>query len=133
LIRRLKEVIDSCWARHKAFRVGFVAAFLLSLVAISVYAFYLAFWVFRPFLGWLVLLFFAVYFSWKYRTALLPSFRRKYWWLPLTLTALTMAFFSYHNYTLNQIDYLVFSTALCLISVGCLIYYSLRKEMQQPW
>ena len=40
LIRRLKKVIDSCWARHKAFRVGFVAAFLLSLIAISVYAFY---------------------------------------------------------------------------------------------
>ena len=128
MIRRLKKVIDSCWARHKAFRVGFVAAFLLSLIAISVYAFYLAFWVFRPFFSWLVLLFFAVYFSGKYRTALPLGFRRKYWWVPLVLTATLLAFFSYHNYTLNQIDSLVFSIILCLISVGCLVYYSLQKE-----
>ena len=127
--QRLKSATDSYWAKHKAFRVGFVATFLLSLIAISVYAFYLAFWVFRQFFGWLVLVLLAVYFaSGKYRTGLPVGFRRKYWWVPLLLSALAMAFFSYHNYTLNQIDALVFSATLCLISVGCLIYYSIRKE-----
>ncbi|MDH5460642.1 MAG: hypothetical protein OEX09_00230 [Candidatus Bathyarchaeota archaeon] len=124
MIRRLKRVIDSCWAEHKAFRVGLVAAFLLSVIAISVYAV----WVFRQYLSWLFLVFLAIYLSAKHRTALPVSFRRKYWWLPLTLATIAMAFFSYHNYTLNQLDSLVFSAALCLNSIGCLTYYSLRKE-----
>ncbi|MDH5780356.1 MAG: hypothetical protein OEZ29_07140 [Candidatus Bathyarchaeota archaeon] len=124
MIRRLKRVIDSCWAEHKAFRVGFVATFLLSVIAISVYSF----WVFRQYLSWLFLVFLAVYFSGKYRTALPVGFRGKHWWLPLALATIAMALFSYHNYTLNQIDSLVFSVTLCLISIGCLTYYSLRKE-----
>ena len=126
MIRRLKKAIDSCWAKHRAFRVGFVVAFLLSVTAISIYAFSVL--VFQPFFGWLVLVLLAVYFAGKYRTALPVGLRRKYWWVPPVLTAIAMAYFSYHNYTLNQIDALVFSITLCLISVGCLMYYSLRKE-----
>jgi len=106
-----------------AFRVAFVATFLFSMMAISIYAIS----VFRPFFSWLALVLVAVYASGKYRTELRVGFRRKFWWLPLILSTLSMAFLSIHNYTLNQMDSLTFSTTLCLISVGCLVYYSVRK------
>jgi len=122
-IRRIKVAIDSCWAKHMSFRVAFVAVFLFSIIAISVYAFV----VFRPFSGWLGLVLVAVYVSGKYRTELKVGIRRKFWWLPLTLAALSLAFTSYSNYILGKIDSLLFSALLCLISVGFLIYYSTRK------
>ncbi|MDH5770600.1 MAG: hypothetical protein OEZ25_04860, partial [Candidatus Bathyarchaeota archaeon] len=108
-----------------AFRVAFVVTFLLSVMAVSIYAFS----VFRPFSSWLVLVLLSVYFaSGKDRTKLPAGFRGKYWWLPLALATLAMAFSSYHNYTLNQIGSLVFSATLCLISVGFLVYYYTRME-----
>lgn len=128
MIGRLKKVIDSCWAKYKAFRVAFVVTFLFSIIAVSIYIFHLGISVLgMQFFVWLGLVLVAVLASGKW-TQLPAGFRRKYWWLPLTLTALILAFFSYHNYILNRIDFLVFSAALCLISVGCLIYYSKRKE-----
>ena len=121
--QRLKNAIDVYWVKHVAFRVAFIVAFLFSLIAVSIYAFF----VFRPYFGLLVPVFLSVYYVRKYRFELQVGFRSKYWWLPLILSVLYMAFFSYHNYTTDRIDYFVFSAALCLISIGFLTYYSTRK------
>ena len=111
-----------------AFRVGFIVAFLVSIIAISVYAVYLAFHVFRPFGSIIAILFLSVLFAWKYRTESQVGFRRKYWWAPLAVAAISMAFFSYHYYALNQLDSLAFTISLLLITVGTLLVYSLRKK-----
>jgi len=125
VIQRVKEAIDSCWAKYKAFRIIFIAAFLFSIFAVSIYAFM----VFRFFFIWSFFVFFSIYVAKEYR-AEPAGFRRKYWWLPLALTGLSMFFFSYHNYFLGKMDYFVFSAVLCLISIGCLIYYSIFKREQ---
>lgn len=111
-----------------AFRVGFIVAFLVSIVGISVYAVYLAFHVFRPLGSMLAILVLTVFISWKYRTESQVGFRRNYWWAPLILAAISMTFFSYHYYGLNQLDSLAFTISLLLISVSTLIVYSLRKK-----
>jgi len=123
LIQRVKEAIDSFWVRYKAFRVIFIAVFIFSIFAVSIYAFM----VFRFFFIQLIFVFYMIYVAKEYR-AEQAGFRRKYWWLPLALTGLSMFFFSYHNYILSKMDYFVFSAVLCLISIGCLIYYSIFKE-----
>jgi hypothetical protein len=111
-----------------AFRVGFIATFLVSIIAISVYAVYLSFHVFRPFGSIVALLFLTVFLSWKYRNDSQAGFRRKYWWAPLGVTSTAMALLSYHHYTLNQLDSLAFTISLLLITVGFLIYISLQKK-----
>ena len=111
-----------------AFRVGFIAAFLVSVIGTSFYAFYLAFYVFQPFGSVLAILFLSVLRSWKYRTGSQVGLGRKCWWAPLVVVAISMAFFSYHHYTLNQLDHLVFTISLLLLSVGTLLVYSLRKK-----
>ena len=111
-----------------AFRVGFIVAFLVSIIAISVYAVYLAFHVFRPFGSIIAILFLSVLFAWKYRTYSQVGFRRKYWWAPLVVTSTAMALLSYRHYTLNQLDSLAFTISLLLITVGFLIYLSLQKK-----
>ena len=127
----MKKLIDSCWVQYMAFRVGFIVTFLVSTISISVYAIYLAFHVFQPLGSMLAPLFLTVFHSWKYRTDSQVGFRQKYWWAPLIADAISMAFFSYHYHTLNQLDSLAFTISLLLISVGALIYYSLRKQTSQ--
>jgi len=125
LIQRVKKAIDSFWVRYKAFRVIFITIFIFSIFAVSIYAFM----VFRFFFIWSFFVFFMIYVAKKYR-AEPAGFRRKYWWLPLALTGLSMFFFSYLNYVLGKMNYFMFSAALCLISIGCLIYYSIFKREQ---
>jgi len=124
-IQRVKEALDSFWARYGAFRVIFIAVFIFSIFAVSIYALM----VFRFFFIWSFFVFFMIYVAKKYR-AEPDGFRSKYWWLPLALTGLGMFFFSYSNYFLGRMDYFVFSAVLCLISIGCLIYYSIFKREQ---
>ena len=125
LIGRLKGLIDSLWAKHRAFRVVFVITFLLSMIAVSVYLFFITYSFFQPFFSWLVLVCLSVYAaSGRYQN----DSRRKYWWLPLTLTSFSLAFFSFHNYIANQLNDLAFSASLCLVGVGCLLYCSKGKR-----
>jgi len=131
VIRKLRKRIDSYWAQHMAFRVGFIVTFLVSIIAISVYAIYLAFHVFRPFGSIIAILSLSALLAWKYRTDPQVSFRRKYWWAPLVVTSTALTFLSYHYYTLNQLYSLAFTISLLLITVGSLIYLSLRKQTRQ--
>lgn len=125
LVERFRTAINSCWAKYMAFRIAFVATFLISMMIISIYALS----VFRPFSSWLVPVFLAVYIaSGKHQIEAQAGFRRRYWWLPLILIAFAMAVNSYCSYTLNQIGYLVFSAALCIISTGFLVYYATWKR-----
>jgi len=59
VIQRVKEAIDSCWAKYKAFRVIFIAVFIFSIFAVSIYAFM----VFRFFFIWSFFVFFR--FMWQ--------------------------------------------------------------------
>lgn len=121
VIQRLKKVIYT-----KAFRVIFVVTFIISMIVFPIYAYS----IFYPYFGYLLLILIAAYIVLgKHLDDLSIVFRRRYWWLELVLVTLSSAFFSYRNYALNKIRDLVFSATLCLISVGCLIYYStLRKR-----
>jgi len=123
LTQRVKKAIDSFWARYKFFRVTFIAVFIFSIFAVSIYAFM----VFQFFFIWSFFVFFMIYVAKKHR-AEPAGFERKYWWLPLALTGLSMFFLSYSNYVLGKMDYFLFSTALCLISIGFLIYYSIENK-----
>jgi undecaprenyl pyrophosphate phosphatase UppP len=114
-----------------AFRVGFIVTFLVSIIAISVYAVYLAFHVFRPFGSIIAILSLSVLLAWKYRTDSQAGFRKKYWWAPLVVISAALAFLSYNHYTLNQLGSLAFTISLLLITVGFLIYCSLRKQTRQ--
>jgi len=111
-----------------AFRVGVIGAFLVSVITTSVYTIYLAFHDFRPLGSMLAILVLSVLLSWISRTGSQVGLGRKCWWAPLAVAAISMAFFSYHNYTLNQLDHLAFTISLLLLSVGVLIVYSLRKK-----
>jgi len=125
MFKRFKELIDSLWAKHGAFRVAFVGTFLFSIIAIPVYIFSLFQPFFQRFFSLLALLFVSVLVaSGKYQ----KGFRRKYRWVPLSITVLISAFISFNNYITNQINDSVFSAILCLIAVGCLTYYSIKKK-----
>jgi len=125
MLEKVKDLIDSLWAEHRAFRVAFVVTFLSSVIAIFVYFFFVAYSFLQPLFSWLVLVCLSVYVaSGRYQ----KDFRRKYWWLPLSFTSLSLALFSYHNYTLNRLNDLVFSALLCTVSVGCLLYYSVGMK-----
>jgi hypothetical protein len=126
--QKLKNAINFYWAEYKAFRVAFVVTFLFSIIAVSIYASYLAISVLgMQFFVWLGLVLVAILVSGKW-TQLPDGFRGKYWWLPSVLSAAAMAIYSYYCFTLNRVGCSVFSAILSLISVGCLIYYSKRKE-----
>ncbi len=128
MLERLKGLIGSLWAEHKAFRVAFVVTYLSSVIAIFVYFFFVAYSLLQPFFSWLALVCLSVYVaSGRYQ----KDSRRKYWWLPLSLTSLSLAFLSYHNYTLDRLNDLVFSAFLCIVSVGCLLYYSVGMKSKR--
>ena len=125
-IQRLKEVIDSCWAKYKVFRIIFVVVFLIFLISVTVISIY-TFLVFQPFSLWLTSTLIMIYVAREYRIR--PSgFRRRFWWLPLALTTVSMASLSYHNYALGRMDYFVFSIILCLTGFGYLIFLLYVKE-----
>jgi len=122
---RVKGLIDSLWAEHMAFRVAFVVTFLLSVIAVFVCFFFLAYSFFKPYFSWLVLVCLSVFIaSRSYQN----DIRRKYWWLPLTVTSFSLAFFAFHNYIVNQLNDLMFSAFLSLVAVGCLIFYFAKKK-----
>lgn len=125
MLKRLKSFIGSLWVEHMAFRAAFVVAFLFSVIAVFVYFFFLAYSFLQSYLSWLVLVclsFFAA--SGEHQN----DFRRKYWWLPLTVTSFSLAFFAFHNYIVNQLSDLIFSAFLSLVAVGGLIFYFAKKK-----
>jgi hypothetical protein len=74
LFERLKGLIDSLWAKHKAFRVASLGTFLFSMTTIFVYFLFIVYFL-QPFFSWLVLVCLSVFVaSGKYQ----KDFRRKY-------------------------------------------------------